>query len=71
MKATVIWIDDRTDYFEGQVLAEDGRKYYFNYSTSAGKPSRGQWVTVILDTESRFACVFVTELLNLEFKGVI
>ena len=69
MRATILWIDDRTKYYEGQALASNGLKYYFNYSTCIGKPCQGQWVTMTIDTGTRAQCAFITELFNLKFKG--
>lgn len=68
MKAKVLWIDDRKmPYFEGQVLGDDNKKYYFNYSTSLNRPKRGQIVDVKIDDEYP-NCVFVLGEYNSRVK---
>jgi hypothetical protein len=69
MKATVIWIDDRTPCFEGELLGADGFRYYFNYSTAVGKPQRGQIVEMKKDTGTKYRCAFLTVLYDLKFIG--
>ena len=65
MNATVLWIDNRTKKYEGQVLADNGKKYYFNYSTSIEEPVRGQIVKIEieLDETTKIPFVMITGLL--------
>ena len=70
MTGTILWIDTRDpEHYEGVVLGADGNKYYFNFSTSVGMPQREQWVRFNIDYEANVQAAFITELLNLKFKG--
>lgn len=59
----ILWIDNRiTGKFEGQVLAESGTRYYFNYSTwhHGLEPSRDESIKFRLDESNQI--ISVTDL---------
>lgn len=65
-RGTVLWVDDRTKHFEGQIIGTDGQKYYFNWSTWLDKysPVRGQCVKFIEDHTKPLCCLSVSDLLG-------
>jgi hypothetical protein len=40
----ILWIDTRTNKYEGQIIDREGNKHYFNYSVCDFVPSRNQAV---------------------------